>query len=184
MTPYRVQFLSGIAANFLRQVEIGKQHTQKVPQWYGETVGFWDGTTLVTWTAHVQAWTLSHSMFEFSGKIETVETFTPTTDANGRFELSHETVFYDPDAFVQPLRATYRYVRRSTTEDPNQRYTYIECLSNLRNTNGRPTQLTNADPRYVDYYGRPWAVDWEKYFEVGWDKPENKLPQDILDLFK
>ena len=185
MTPWNVQFLSGIAANFLRQVLIGKEHVQKVPQWYGETVGFWDGTTLISWTANVQAWTLSHSMFEFSGKIETVELWKPATDASGKFVgLDHETIFYDPEAFVQPLRATYRYVRRATPDNPTQRYTYIECLSNLRNTNGRPTQLTNADPRYIDYYGRPWAQNWEKYFEVGWDKPQNKLPQDVLDLFK
>src|SRR5438552_3965465 len=58
MNANQVQFLSGLAANFLRQVLIGKEHVQKVPQWYGETVGFWDGTTLVTWTANVQAWTL------------------------------------------------------------------------------------------------------------------------------
>jgi hypothetical protein len=56
-------------------------------------------------------------------------------------------------------------------DDPNRRYTYIECVSNIQNTNGRPTQLTNADPRFVDYYGRPWAKNWEKYFEAGWDKP-------------
>ena len=85
MTPWNVQFLSGIAANFLRQVLIGKEHVQKVPQWYGETVGFWDGTTLITWTANVQAWTLSHSMFEFSDKIETVEICKPVIDASGKF---------------------------------------------------------------------------------------------------
>jgi hypothetical protein len=185
VTPWQVQFLSGIAANFLRQVLIGKEHVQKVPQWYGETVGFWDGTTLVSWTANVQPWTLSHSMFEFSGKMETVETYKPAYDASGKFiGLDHEVVFYDPEAFVQPLHATYRFVRRATTDNPNMRYTYIECLSNLRNTNGRPTQLTKADPRYIDYYGRPWAQNWEKYFEVGWDKPQDTLPQDILDLFK
>ena len=112
MTPWNVQFLSGIAANFLRQVLIGKEHVQKVPQWYGETVGFWDGTTLVTWTANVQAWTLSHSMFEYSDKIETVETYKPVYDASGKFVgLDHEAVFYDPEAFVQPLHATYRFVR-------------------------------------------------------------------------
>lgn len=186
MTPWNVQFLSGIAANFLRQVLIGKEHVQKVPQWYGETVGFWDGTTLVTWTANVQAWTLSHSMFEYSGKLETVETFKPVNDASGKFiGLDHETVFYDPEAFVLPLRATYRYVRRATPDNPTQRYTYIECLSNLRNVNGRPQQLTKSDPRYIDYYGRPWAQDWEKYFEIGWEKPaDTQVPQDILDLFK
>ena len=74
---------------------------------------------------------------------------------------------------------------RQPRTDPNRRYTYIECLSNLRNTNGRPTQLTKADPRYIDYYGRPWAQNWEKYFEEGWDKPQDSgVPQDILNLFK
>ena len=185
MTTWQVQFISGIADNFLRQVMIGKQHVQKVPQWYGETVGFWDGTTLVTWTANIQAWTLTHSMFENSGKLETVETFKPAYDAGGKFiGLDHEAIFYDPEAFVQPLRASYRFARQATPDDPNRRYTYIECLSNIKNTDGRPTQLTKADPRYVDYYGRPWAQDWEKWFEVGWEKPDEKLPQDVLDLFK
>src|SRR5438128_4107107 len=95
---------------------IGKnEHVQKVPQWWGETVGFWDGTTLVTWTANVQAWTLSHSMFEFSGSLETVETYKPALDASGKFiGLDHEAVLYDPEAFVQPLHVTYRFVRQAT----------------------------------------------------------------------
>jgi len=187
MTTWNVQFISGIADNFLRQVMVGKeQHVQKVLQWYGETIGFWDGTTLVTWTANIQGWTLTHSMFESSDKMETVETFKPAYDAGGKFVgLDHEAIFYDPDAFVAPVRASYRFARRATPDDPNRRYTYIECLSNIRNTNGRPTQLTATDPRFVDYYGRPWAKNWEKYFEAGWDKPQdNRLPQEILDIFK
>jgi hypothetical protein len=117
--------------------------------------------------------------------METVETFKPAYDAQGKFiGLDHEAIFYDPEAFVAPVRASYRFVRRATPDDPTRRYSYIECLSNIQNTDGRPTQLTAADPRYVDYYGRPWAKDWEKYFEVGWDKPQEELPQDILDLFK
>jgi hypothetical protein len=186
MSTWNVQFISGIADNFLRQVMVGKeQHVQKVLQWYGETIGFWDGTTLITWTANVQGWTLTHSMFENSDKMETVETFKPAYDAAGKFVgLDHETIFYDPLAFVAPVRASYRFARRATPEDPNRRYTFIECLSNIKDVNGRPTQLTAADPGYVDYYGRPWAKDWEKYFEAGWDKPQTELPQDILDLFK
>jgi hypothetical protein len=187
MTTWNVQFISGIADNFLRQVMVGKeQHVQKVLQWYGETIGFWDGTTLVTWTANIQGWTLTHSMFESSDKMETIETFKPAYDSGGKFVgLDHEAIFYDPEAFVAPVRASYRFARRAGPDDPNRRYTYIECLSNIRDTNGRPTQLTAADPRFVDYYGRPWAKNWEKYFEVGWEKPtENKLPQEILDIFK
>ncbi len=186
MTTWQVQFLSGIADNFLRQVMIGKeQHVQKVPQWYGETIGFWDGATLVTWTANIQGWTLTHSMFESSDKMETVETFKPAYDANGQFiGLDHEAIFYDPEAFVAPVRASYRFARRATPDDPNRRYTFIECLSNIVNVAGRPTQLTNADPRFVDYYGRPWAKNWEKYFEKDWEKPEGDLPKEILDIFK
>jgi hypothetical protein len=185
MTTWQVQFLSGIADNFLRQVMIGKQHVQKVPQWYGETIGFWDGTTLVTWTANVQAWQLSHVMFENSDRMETVETFKPALDAGGNFiGLDHETIFYDPDAFVAPVRASFRFVRAATTDDPARRYTFIECLSNIYNTDGRPRQVTAADPRFVDYYGRPWAKNWEKYFEADWDKPQDELSPAITDIFK
>jgi hypothetical protein len=184
MATWQVQFLSGIADNFLRQVLIGKEHVQKVPQWYGETVGFWDGTTLVTWTANVQAWSLTHAMFDTSDKLETVETFKPAVDAGRFVGLDHESIFYDPDAFVAPLRASYRYRRVATPDDPARRYTFIECLSNIQNTDGRPRQLTNADPRYVDYYGRPWAKNWEKYLEAGWDKPQEDLPAAVTDIFK
>ena len=186
MTPWMVQTISGIADNFLRQVMIGKeQHVQRVPQWFGETIGFWDGTTLVTHTANIQGWTLTHSMFEFSNKMETVETFKPALDADGKFVgLDHEAIFYDPDAFVAPVRATYRFARRATPDDPTRRYSYVECVSNIQNTNGRPSQLTNADPRFVDYYGRPWAKNWEKYFEAGWEKPDGDIPSEILDIFK
>lgn len=185
ITPWSAEFLSGIAANFLRQVWIGRQPVQQVPQWYGETVGFWDGTTLVTWTSHVQAWNLSHSMFENSGKMETVEIWKPVNDASGKYVgLDQETIFYDPEAFVQPLRATYRYRRIALLDSPTMRYTYIECLSNIKDRNGRATQLTSDDPDYVDYYGRPWAEDWEKYFEKGWKGTpnENPVPDDILNM--
>ena len=186
VTPWNVQFLSGIAGNFLRQALIGQHHVQKVPQWYGETVGFWDGDTLVTWTANVQAWTISHSMFEFSGQFESVETYQPARDAAGRFiGLDHEAIFYDPDAFVQPVRVSFRFIREATPQSTDKRFTYVECLTNQRNVNGRPTQLTKADPRYVDYYGRPWAQNWERYFEAGWDRPADLgVAKDVLDLFK
>src|SRR5215467_8490377 len=182
MNVNNIQFLSGIAANFLRQVMVGKEHVQKVPQWYGETVGFWDGTTLVTWTANVQGWTISHSMFEYSDKLETVETYAPVVN-NGTFVgLKHEAVFYDPDAFVQPLHVTMQFNRQAGLDNATRRYTYIECLSNLRNVDVIPSQLTGSDPRFIDYYGRPWAQNWEKYFEVGWDKPDDYLPANVLEL--
>ena len=69
-------------------------------------------------------------------------------------------------------------------DDPARRYTFIECLSNIVNNEGRPKQLTASDPRYIDYYGRPWAKNWEKYLEAGWDKPQDDLPAAVTDVFK
>jgi hypothetical protein len=185
MTPWQVQFLSSSADNFVRQVLIGKEHhVQKVPQWYGETIGFWDGTTLVSWTAKVQAWTLTHSMFEISDKMETVEIVQPTYDAGGSFTgLSHETIFYDPDAFVAPVRATMLIRRVATPADPDRRFSFVECLSNIRNVDGRPTQLTPGHAGFIDYSGRPWAKNWEQYFEADWEKPQEELPRAITDIF-
>ena len=78
-----------------------------------------------------------------------------------------------------------RFLRRAAADDPQARYTFIECLSNIRNVDGRPKQLTQGDPDYIDYYGRPWAQTWEKAFEQGWDKGKSdKVPADVLDLFK
>ena len=74
--------------------------------------------------------------------------------------------------------------RTATPQTEGARFMPIACLSNIQNTNGRPGQLTSADPRFVDYYNRPWAKVWEKYFEVGWEKPDDSVPAELLDIFK
>ena len=30
-----------------------------------------------------------------------------------------------------------------------------------------------GDPGFIDYFGRPWALNWEEHFEKGWEKPKN-----------
>ena len=99
--------------------------------------------------------------------------------------LEHEAVWYDPEAFAQPLRVRDRFLRRARAGDPEARFTFIECLSNIRNEKGRPVQQTKTDPAFIDYYARPWAQNWEKWFEQGWDKgASDKVPSDVLDIFK
>ena len=124
------------------------------------------------------------TMFEYSDKFETIEIITPRRDDKGAFVgLTVETVFYDPEAFVAPLRSTTHWNRIADLDSPNLRHTFVECLSNIYNVNGRPTQVPPGSERYIDYYGRPWAKDWEKYFEAGWDKPDDDVPAAILDIF-
>jgi hypothetical protein len=169
-TPHQLQMLSGVADNFLRKFLVGREHVQQVPQWYGETVAFWDGDVLVGWTANVQGWTLSHSMMEFSSALEVIEVVRPGPDGDS---LIVEATFYDPEAFLQPLHTVTPWVRIAGPDDPRQRYTYIECRTQstiINGPDGRPTQLTFFDEGYIDYFGRPWAQNWEEHFEQGWER--------------
>jgi len=172
VTPHQVQFLAGIADNLLRKVLVGRKHVQEVPQWYGETIGFWNGNTLVTWTANVQGWTLSHSMFEYSGSMEVVERFVPSADGK---TITVEATFYDPEAFTRPLHTVTPWEFALGADDPEARHTFVECRVQstiVNGPDGRPTQLTFLDAGYIDYFGRPWAQNWEKHFEQGWERPE------------
>lgn len=112
-TPSLVQIMVGVADNFVTNIHIGRKFNTEgavprpgpeVPRWYGETIGFWDRDTLITWTSNIQAWTVQGS-FEFSSRMQTIESYTPNRDASGRFVgLNHEAIFYDPEALVQPIR--------------------------------------------------------------------------------
>jgi hypothetical protein len=171
VTPDQVQLLSGNSHNFLRKILIDKAHAQQVPQWYGETIGFWNGDTLVAWTANVQGWTITHSMFEYSNSMEIVEVFRPDPAGTG---LVVEATFYDPEAFTRPLHIVTPWALRAKTSHPDERYTWSECqtMSMIVNgRDGRPTQLLPGEEGHIDFFGRPWAQVWERYFEQGWQKP-------------
>jgi hypothetical protein len=183
LTPTLVQILSSSSGNFLTHVHVGREFDKSgtvprlgadVPRWYGETIGFWDGDVLVTWTSNVQGWT-SHGLYEFSSKLQTIEIYTPNRDSAGTFMgLNHETVFYDPEAFVEPVRIV-RSFRKQSDFDEGDPYVFPECLQTIYPIEGRATPV--APPSVIEFevpdmYGRPWAQIWEKYFEPGMQKRE------------
>jgi hypothetical protein len=145
-----------------------------VPRWYGETIGFWDHDVLITWTSNIQPWT-SHGKFEFSGKLQTIEIYSPNRDAQGRFiGLNHEAIFYDPEALVQPVRVVRNLVRTSGIGEGNPQ-TYIECIPTIFPIKGRPTPESPGqmiEYQVLDMYDRPWARLWEQYFEKGMKNPD------------
>jgi hypothetical protein len=54
-------------------------------------------------------------------------------------------------------------------------YTFIECVPNLFPVKGRSTHVSPGDEvtlEVPDIYGRPWAKNWEKYFEQGMKRPD------------
>ncbi len=175
-TPDEVQFLAGVADNFLRKILIDQKHVQEVPQWYGETVGFWDGKTLIAWTKNVRGWQMTHGMFEFSNSMETIEKIHMSDDGK---QLITETTFYDPEALKVPVTMTATWNRIADINSPH-RHQFVECRTSSQivdGPDGRPTQLLPFDKGYIDFFGRPWEQDWKEHFEKNWDIP--KIPDHI-----
>jgi hypothetical protein len=178
VTPHQVQLLSGTALNILRQVLIGQKHVSLISQWYGETVGFWDEETLVAWTDHIQGWTMSHALPEFSSELEAVEVYRRDENRNLHLEIT----LYDSEAFVAPLRleALYLYLDGPQSE---RRYQWKECQQSLWNVDGRlqPVAPGTVIPyRIPDWFDRPWARIWEEHFEEGMERPEPN--EDIFEF--
>jgi hypothetical protein len=174
-----VQFLAGVARNFITTVHVGREFNmngsvprigEDVPRWYGETIGFWDGDTLITWTSNIQGW-MSHASFEHSSKMQSIEIYTPNRDANGNFlGLNHEAVLYDPEALVEPVRIVRNFVKQGGPDEGNP-YAFVECVQTIFPINGVPTPVSPGavieQYEVPDMYGRPWAKMWSQYFEQG-----------------
>jgi len=189
VTPKLVQFLAGDADNFITNVHIGRSFNMDgavprvgadVPRWYGETIGFWDGDVLITWTSNIQGWKV-HGNFDFSNLLQTIEIYTPNHDENGNFiGLNHEGIFYDPEGLVQPIRMIRNLVKIEDF-DKGDPYQFIDCLPTIYPIKGHATPVSpGAVIQYEvpDMYGRPWAAIWEEYFEQDMEKPD-----DNADIF-
>jgi hypothetical protein len=181
VSPTRVQFLGG-SGNAIRNVHISRDFDLSgkvprlgadVPRWMGETIGYWDGDALITWTSNIQGW-FTHSSWEYSNRLQTIEIWTPRKDDNGTLSgLIHETVFYDEEGLIEPIRAVRDFVRQGAFNDvaPN---TLTHCNQNIFPIEGRGTPVTPGtviDYTVEDLFDRPWARIWEEYFEQGMQQP-------------
>ena len=191
VTPSLVQVLSSSSGNFLTNIHIGREFDTSgavprigadVSRWYGETIGFWDGDVLVTWTSNIQGWT-SHGLPEFSSKLQTIEVYAPNRDASGQFVgLNHETIFYDPEALVEPVRIVRDFVKTSGFEEGDP-YVFPECIQTIFPIDGLATPVAPGrtfEFEVPDMYGRPWAQIWEKYWEEGMQRPS--VEEDIFSF--
>ena len=116
-----------------------------------------------------------HGKFEFSSKLQTVEIYTPVRDAAGQITaMTHEAIFYDPEALVEPIRIVRNLPRVGELEG-GAPYTFIECVPSLYPVKGHATPVTpgqDVEFEAPDIYGRPWAKNWEKYYEQGMQRPD------------
>ena len=183
VTPDIVQILAGVARNFITSIHIGREFNmdgivprlgEDVPRWYGETIGFWDGDVLITWTSNIQGWKV-HAAFEFSNLMQTIEIYTPIRDEDGNFlGLNHEAILYDQEALVEPIRIVRDLMKQGEFTD-SVPYVFVECIQTIFPIEGHATPVAPGD--VIEYqvpnmYDRPWAQIWEQYFEQGMQRPE------------
>ncbi|MEP7311906.1 MAG: hypothetical protein ABI859_04950 [Pseudomonadota bacterium] len=184
-TPERLQLMASSAENFIRHFYVGRTFNKSgavprlgadVPRWFGESIAFWDHDRLITWTSNVIPW-ITHGLFEFSAKLQTVEIFSPRRGPAGELAgIQHEIVLYDPEAFVQPLRMVQVHIRTGNLGEVEP-FIYSRCIQTIFPVAGRPApQSPGAKIEYTvpDMYGRPWAQIWEQYLETGMKRPEGE----------
>jgi hypothetical protein len=182
VTPDLVLDMRNAAKTLITQIHVGRVFNETgavprlgadVPQWFGESIGFWDGQSLISWTSNIQGW-ISHGGFEFSSKLQTIEIYSPRLDSKGKLVgIRHEAVLYDPDAFVDPVRIVQTWDRVGRLNE-NEPLPILECVPHIFPVRGNVTPVTpGATFEYTlpDIYGRPWAQIWEQYHEQGMERP-------------
>jgi hypothetical protein len=179
VTPEIVTFLGSGSGNMWRIVHLNRDFPlgSDVPQWYGDTIGFWDGDALITWTANVQGWN-QHSSWEWSDKLETIEILTPARDAGGKFiGIDWETIIYDEEALVEPVRILWHRNYQDSWSTAG-RLGWVECTRPLYPVSGFATPVAPGqviEYRVPDMLDRPWSKIWEEYFEKNMDRPKQEL---------
>lgn len=181
-TPERLQLMASSAENFIRHFNVGRTFNMTgavprlgvdVPRWFCESVAFWDHETLITWTSNVIPW-ITHGVFEHSGKMQTVEIFSPRRGPSGELAgIEHEIILYDLEALVQPVRLVQVHIKTGELAEVDP-FVYGRCIQTIFPVNGRPQPLrpgVTIEYTVPDMFGRPWAQIWEQYFEKGMKRP-------------
>jgi hypothetical protein len=184
-TPERLQLMASSAENFIRHFNVGREFDlsgavprlgDDVPRWFGESVAFWDGERLIAWTSNVIPW-ITHGVFEFSNQLQTVEIFSPRYDPAGMLAgIEHEVVLYDPQAFAEPLRLIQVHIKTGELDEVAP-FIYGRCIQTIFPVDGRPQPVSpgvTIEYTVPDMYGRPWAQIWERYFEQGMERPQDR----------
>ncbi len=153
VTPTLVQDLRETTYNYLTQIHIGRAFKEdgavphlgvQVPRWYGETIGFWDGEALITWTSNIQGW-VAHASFEYSNKMQSIEIYTPIKNDKGEMiGFRKETILYDDEALVDPVRIVH-YWDKTGELGSGEPIQYVHCFQTIFPIKGEPTQNLPGD---------------------------------------
>jgi hypothetical protein len=116
------------------------------PLWQGDSIGFWDGDTLVIHTTHLKAGEYQKGQPDFSFKASLLERVRMTDPET----IVDEITAYDPESLLKPYKATFTYRK---VNDPALRLNFSSCEEGnnaVRTPEGGTNYLLPGDPGYRD----------------------------------
>jgi hypothetical protein len=116
------------------------------PLWEGDSIGFWNGDTLVVHTNNLKKGQYQRQQPDYSEKTTTVEQWHKI----GPNMIEDVVDVYDPEGLAKPWHVVQRYQRVTT---PNLRIAYWSCEENnnvTRGADGNTQFLLPGDKGYKD----------------------------------
>ncbi len=107
----------------------GRGHTpedEAYPLWNGDSIGFWDGDSLVIHTNQLMAGQYQRSQPDYTDQVETVERWRKVDDNT----IAADVTIYDPPALIKPWHVVQTYSRVTT---PSLRIRSWVCEENANN---------------------------------------------------
>jgi hypothetical protein len=148
-TPNETWLSQETVGEFRRIYTDGRGHVSEDeghPLWEGDSIGFWDGDTLVVHTIRMRAEELQRNMPSLSEDVSTLERIR-MVDPN---TIEDDATIYDPKALNKPWRGIQRYVR---VTDPTARLDMWSCEENnnvVQTATGGSTTILPGEPGYKD----------------------------------
>jgi hypothetical protein len=129
LRPDQTHLINEMLADTRRIYTDGRGHTpddEAYPLWNGDSIGFWDGDSLVIHTTQLMSGQYQRQQPDYSDQVETIERWRKTDDKT----IEADVTIYDPPALVKPWHVVQRYVRVTT---PGLRVRSWVCEENANN---------------------------------------------------
>ena len=129
LRPEQTLLINEMVNDIRRVYTDGRGHTPEedaYPLWNGDSIGFWDGDSLVVHTTQLMSGQYQRSQPDYTDQVETVERWRKVDDN----VIEADVTIYDPPALAKPWHVVQRYSRVTT---PGLRIRSWVCEENANN---------------------------------------------------
>jgi hypothetical protein len=149
VTPKETWWINEQQSEVRRIYTDGRGHVpddEAFPLWEGDSIGFWDGDTLVVHTIHTRAGQYQRGQPDYSEKlsaIEKIRMIDPDT-------IQDDVTVWDPDALLKPWHVVNKFSRVTT---PHIRIDMWSCEENnnvVKDSTGNTNFVLPGEPGYKD----------------------------------